>query len=339
MNSINDFLEYFSNETDIAVKRSILKQILENPAYRKEFLKQKNLSALMAVKNELPDEEIDRLFMQLKERIDRKIQRNKNIKVWLRYAAVILAVSGLTLLLNNLLTINERKSQSVTTVISANGQQSTVILPDSSVVTLNYNSKLIYAENYGENNRRVQLEGEAYFDVKKQNNLEFTVQTSDIDIKVLGTRFNVQAYGNNEQTKVILETGSVQISDHANQFSHRMNPGQIVFYDTRTGNLRMDTINLSRALAWREGIIYFVDTPMPEVISQLERKYNIKIQVKNQNVLKTVFTATLKNESITDVLKLIEYSCLIRYKIENQSDMHAPTLIAFDIKRPVKNNN
>lgn len=336
MDVYNDLSELFGREADSTTKRRILNEIFANPIYKREFVKQKNLLAMLASRNEMPDAEIDALFSSFQARISNRKKRQVLLTGFMRYAAVIVIASGITLLLTNLLTGIPHPADQLTTVLSENGQQSTVVLPDSSVVRLNYNSRLTYASDYGVNNRDVQLTGEAYFDVRHNPEKEFTVKTKQLNIRVLGTQFSVQSYDNSPMTRVVLESGSVEIRDSSDQFHHRMIPGQMAFYDRRTSNLTLHRVNVQKALAWRDGLMYFDDTPMQEVINQLERKYNISIEVKNPKVLNTVFTATIKNESIRDVLKLIEYSCLIDYRIISQQDFHSPSHIQFDIKRPVR---
>jgi len=336
MDVYNDLSELFNREADLTTKRRVLNEIFVNPLYRREFVKQKNVLAMLASRNEMPDSEVDALYRSLQARISKINRRQFYIRGFMRYAAIIVIVAGSTLLLNNLINGIHVPSEQLTTVVSENGQQSTVVLPDSSVVRLNYNSSLTYASNYGVNNRKVELRGEAFFDVRHKPDNEFIVKTNKLNIRVLGTRFNVQSYSNSMNTTVVLESGSVEIRDSSDRFHHRMLPGQMAYYDHRTANLTLERVNVDRALAWKEGLVYFNDTPMQEVINQLERKYNISIEVKNPKVLNTVFTATIRNESIRDVLTLIRYSCLIDYKILSQQDFHSPSHIIFDIQRPVR---
>ena len=86
-------------------------------------------------------------------------------------------------------------------------------------------------------------------------------------------------------------------------------------FDAHSGKLVIQDVNIDRITAWTDGILYFNDSPMKEVLIQLERKYNITIDVKNPEIYNSVFTATIKNETLEEIFKTIEYSCSISCKI------------------------
>ncbi|HBL74188.1 MAG: hypothetical protein A2W90_17705 [Bacteroidetes bacterium GWF2_42_66] len=207
-------------------------------------------------------------------------------------------------------------NESYTTVSTNNGQNSRIILPDSSVVWVNSGTTLSYNTNFAAKNRHIRLSGQAFFKVARNEEMPLTVTCNDLQVKVLGTEFDVSAYPEDQNISVVLESGSVKLL-HANDksFGYTLSPGEKAEFNVARGNLSVNKVNSYNYTSWKDGILIFEDAPMRDVIEKLERWYDINIEVKNENVYKLVFNATIVNESMGDIFDLIKFSCAVNYKI------------------------
>lgn len=170
------------------------------------------------------------------------------------------------------------------------GQQYETMLPDSSVVHLNANSQVVY---YRRNPRKVWLQGEAFFQIKKQplTNARFQVITSDLAVTVLGTAFNVNA--RNEQTEVFLEEGKVSLEMAGEKRpSIEMEPGDVVAFSVKKGNLEENAKDDSslEVASWREGALIFNATPLSEALFEIEDIYGIQFVIQTEELLDETIT-------------------------------------------------
>lgn len=170
------------------------------------------------------------------------------------------------------------------------GEQIETLLPDCSIVHLNANSQLIY---YRRNPRKVWLEGEAFFQVKKQplTNEQFQVITADLAVTVLGTAFNINA--RNDRTEVFLEEGKVSLEMAGDkQPPIEMEPGDVVAYSMKKGNLLENQQDFSavEVVSWREGTLIFDKTPLSEALFEIEDIYGIQFVIQTEELLDETIT-------------------------------------------------
>jgi ferric-dicitrate binding protein FerR (iron transport regulator) len=194
----------------------------------------------------------------------------------------------------------------ITGVVAENGQMSKVMLPDRSVVWLNSGSEIRYDNYYGVKNRKIQLLGEAYFDISRNELLPVVVDCRELQIKVTGTKFNVHAFPGGEQINVVLEEGSVDLLKGGNSdFRYSLTPGQMATFDSPSKKMTFSRVNTSKFTSWKEGIVNIYDLPLDEVVLRLKMRYNQEFVV-DENVMHYHYTFTIKNESLQDVIALIE---------------------------------
>tara|TARA_R110000823_G_scaffold315691_1_gene450156 strand:+ start:147228 stop:148373 length:1146 start_codon:yes stop_codon:yes gene_type:complete len=212
-----------------------------------------------------------------------------------------------------------------------NGENFTVILSDSTLVHLNAGSTLQYPVSFTSKEKRsVTLTGEAYFDVKKDTTAPFIVQTNKVDVTVLGTEFNVNAYPEDLQTNIALVEGAVKLDSKTASFSTKqLKPNQVATLTTINNNLSISTTNLTPYLSWRDGRLILQEDPFNVIIKKLERKYNVSINNSYSELDNKTFTATLSNESIEEVMKAFKLS----YPFEFTIDKHTQTI---NINKPKK---
>jgi ferric-dicitrate binding protein FerR (iron transport regulator) len=209
---------------------------------------------------------------------------------------------------------NERTWQKVKT---ATGMVSELVLPDGTHVWLNSETKLEYPLDF-EKNREVNLSGEAYFEVKKDQQHPFIVNTGTINIEVLGTSFNVTNYPGENQTEVVLKSGKVQLFTGTCQEKEEISfllPNQKATFNSRTKELFVNNIKVDKYTAWKDGVLMFVDDPMNEVTKKLSRWFNIDFILESNELENYIYKATFKNESLIQVLDLLKLSAPIEYTI------------------------
>lgn len=192
------------------------------------------------------------------------------------------------------------------TVIAENGQISKVELPDGSRVWLNSGSTLTYNNFFASDNREITLRGEAYFEVEKNADLPLVVNSGELNVKVLGTKFNVSAYPGSDRIDVVLESGKVELTSPVNStFSYKLEPGELATFNKTDKKLNVGCVNTSRYTSWKEGIINIYNQPLPELVAKLESKYNQKFEL-TEGVKNFHYTFTIQNESLEDIIRLME---------------------------------
>ena len=211
------------------------------------------------------------------------------------------------------------------TYIANAGTKSTVMLPDSSVVRLNGESKLIVPQNFGAEARELFLSGQGYFEVRHHDDWPMLIHTAKgLTVKVLGTTFDLSAYEDDEAVKLTLVEGKVIIREDKTSSEMAVKPQQEInipdLPDSDGLHLKpvVKKANVQQNTAWINGELVFDNTPMTDVVKQLERWYGVNIHVLNDDILNYRFTATFSTESITRVLDLIRFSSMLEYEINGK---------------------
>lgn len=198
-----------------------------------------------------------------------------------------------------------------------NEQGKKVTLPDGSIVVLNSGSQIKYPLAFASDERRVKLEGEAFFDVTKNAEQPFIIETKDAEVKVLGTSFNVNASISGNQVEVFVETGLVQLSRKRNgKEKILINPGNIgVLNNSKLERVKNNDQNI---IAWKTKEIVFREENLQKVIETLNKVYKTHIDCKNPEILQLRYTSTFKDQNIDSILNVV---CLtFNLKIEYVDD-------------------
>ncbi|WP_372772635.1 FecR family protein [Mangrovibacterium sp.] len=193
------------------------------------------------------------------------------------------------------------------------GAKANIELPDGSNVWLNSESEIAFSANFN-NNRKVELKGEAYFDVKK-NASTFIVNTTYGDIHVFGTEFNVKAYPN-ENFITTLEQGSLEVNTKSGKKT--LKPGEQAFLNVKN-QLQVQAVEVGEFVSWKDGKLIFVRKPLVEVVKMLERWYNVKIELDLKETKNLWFTGTIEMETISEVLGIIEITLPIEYTYDKKT--------------------
>lgn len=203
------------------------------------------------------------------------------------------------------------------TISVPNGKRFELILSDGTSIQLNSGTSLKFPTNFVKGEiRQVFLNGEAYFDVTKDPQHPFLVSSSDMNVKVLGTKFNVTSYKNDAKTYTVLVEGKVSASDHLNHEEVILKPSERVYFEGK--QLKVESVNVRKYITWVSGELMFIDDSFAVITNKLERKYNVQIINNYEDLNSIIITATFKNENIDQVLKTFQTYKAFNYTINNR---------------------
>jgi ferric-dicitrate binding protein FerR (iron transport regulator) len=252
------------------------------------------------------EESWNKLQAELGQKSYSRWQESRKIQQFFRVAAIFFFVVSLASMAWYFTNQTQTIPETYTSVMAENGQISKVQLPDGSLVWLNAGSKLTYNNFFSTVNREVSLSGEAYFDVTKNETLPLVVDCNGLKVKVLGTRFNVNAYESGEKAEVVLEEGTVELLNANSTIGfYRMKPGERVNVNLETNQYAAGMVNTARYTSWREGIINIYNLSIEDLVKRLEKRYNQQFELAPE-VKDLRYTFTIENEPLEDVLKLME---------------------------------
>jgi ferric-dicitrate binding protein FerR (iron transport regulator) len=200
------------------------------------------------------------------------------------------------------------------------GQEAGFVLPDGTSIRLNAASTLCYATNFGENNRFITFSGEAFFDVTQDKNRPFIVHTKHLNIEVVGTTFNINAYDDDDLAEITLLTGSVHVSSVKNpEYQIIIKPNEKVVCDVSTGKLTIQETNTEYETAWLNGEIVFKSETLSRVLEKLERKYAVHIRYEGSpGLLDDRFSGRIsKDNLLSDVMKILMDHYPLKYEQKN----------------------
>lgn len=198
------------------------------------------------------------------------------------------------------------------------GAKSKVTLSDSTKVWLNSGTTIKYSYIVKDKVRKLSLNGEAYFEVAKMNGVPFIVETDRIDVKVLGTKFNVVSYLEDSKINVTLLEGSIALKmDNDNNKEIRLVPNKSATFDKSSNKLVVKDVNSSLSTQWSEGVIVFEDEKLVQIAHRLEREYNVKIELTNASLSDSHFYGVFnKNQSIKEIFDIITLNNKLHYQIK-----------------------
>jgi ferric-dicitrate binding protein FerR (iron transport regulator) len=197
-------------------------------------------------------------------------------------------------------------------ITSAYGLVSKVTLPDGSTVWLNSGTTLTHPRYFTDSTRTVSLTGEAYFDVESNPESRFDVLVPNgMRISAYGTEFNVDAYGDDPEISTLLAEGAISVSTPASLKEVHLTKGQSATLQRGTDSLHLSEENIYVATAWRDGKLVFRREKMKTIAKRLSRHFNVDIELQGKVVSQYEYSATFKDETLSDILNLLEKSAPI----------------------------
>jgi ferric-dicitrate binding protein FerR (iron transport regulator) len=344
----NSFKEFVTGKNKESVE-AWTNWINENPSARNEFeIAIKVMHLLLKTKKDISDlhteEDLKELLAKIHSENDNEIlTESSNTRFqWYRIAAIFVLLFTLSATFYFLFKNRSKGGEDLVynEIIVPLGEKSQLILADGTHIWINSSSKLRYPVNFSKKNRTVYLEGEAYFDVTKKEGQPFIVSTPDLNVKVLGTAFNVKNYPGDKKAVTTVVRGLVSVESKKELTKPvLLKPNENIVLSTiaepedkavKHENVREEqatptmeaiinkTVNVEAITSWKDQMLVFSDEPLEEVALKMERWYNVKVFIRNEGLKKERYRGKfVNNETIYQVLEVINYTTPIKYSMKN----------------------
>jgi ferric-dicitrate binding protein FerR (iron transport regulator) len=212
---------------------------------------------------------------------------------------------------------NTSKQLAINTLSTANGETYRVVLPDGTKVWLNAASSLKYPASFASlKERKVELNGEAYFEVQRDKSRPFIVNSSDQQVKVLGTHFNINSYADEPYTKTTLLEGEVKVS--ASNAQATLQPGQQASLNKKQLALSVAQADIEEAMAWKNGYFMFTNENIGSVMKKIARWYDVEIIYEQEVSTKAVWGTISRFRNVSQVLNMLEMTGVVKFKMEGR---------------------
>lgn len=319
LEKIERYVKGVADDSEIAWVESLFSNGDHNSQLR--FLLEKDWNSLVS---DSSSQEAD--LNHLLDHIHHLIRKNEQVKeqsvlrrftrVYMKAAAILMVplIAGGGLVYKYLADHAKVKADlQVSSIIYAPlGARVSFNLPDGSKGMLNSGSNLTYTTPFN-SNRQVKLEGEAWFEVTRDEQNPFEISSGGSTINVLGTKFNVMAYPEESYIEVVLEEGKVEFLDNAHANAITILPSERLV--SRSGKITKSVTDPLKFKAWTKGRMVFNNDPMAEVARRIERWYNVQVVLADKELEKYSFRGTFEDDKLEEVFRLLSMTSPIRYKI------------------------
>lgn len=241
--------------------------------------------------------------------------------IW-RYAAVVAIMIAVGCISYWQGEVNVKDTFADISVEAPLGSKTKLYLPDGTLVWLNAGSRMTYSQGFGVDNRKVELEGEGYFEVKRNEKVPFFVKTKDLQLQVLGTKFNFRDYPEDHEVIVSLLEGKVELNNLLRKEKEAvLAPDERAVLNKANGLLKVESVTASNASQWTDGYLFFDEELLPDIAKKLERSYNVKIHIANDSLKTFRFYGNFvrREQSIQEVLEALASTEKMQYKIEERN--------------------
>ena len=197
------------------------------------------------------------------------------------------------------------------------GSKTKLTLPDGSTVWLNAGSKMVYSQGFGVSDRRLAFQGEGYFEVEKNDEMPFLVQTHDVNVTVVGTKFNFRNYPEDEEAVVELLEGKVALENQLKEEAVRyLSPNEKMVLHKATGKMDITSAKVKEATLWTENILLFDEDLLPDIVRKLERSYHVRIEIENEDLKQARFYGQFNQleQNIYEVLDMLVETGRLEYQ-------------------------
>lgn len=311
MNSINKdyFMKYLKNELTDDETRQLVAWLRENKENQEFLFSLKDSYLYLNYEKDKKEADTKHEWKLFSERVGlskKTVSSGKHFSlkyIWTSAAVILLCiVGGWTA---GMIYAGLDVPRGLVTLETEIGQQAKTILPDGTAVLLNACSKLTYSLEGWNDTRDVRLEGEAIFDVVHKKDQPFYVHTRNYNVRVLGTNFNVMAYGNDPEEVVTLKHGKVEIGVAGSNKNTFLQPGESFVYDNQTGTYQVEQRSLKHVYAWEHKEIIFEGHTLEEKKEELSRHFGYKFEIAPE-LQKMSYKATLRDESLNEFLAALD---------------------------------
>ena len=347
-NIIVRFLLQDASEEDVEI---LQKRILKDSAFRTHFEQIRGTWNRIEIEKDLDDSKIQRdlekVLAKTSDRTDTKLRSIFSFNSWFFRAAAIFVIGfGISWAIFRHQNAKATRDVTYHTIEIPKGSSSIVSLPDGTKITLNAQSKLKYPNLFTGSSRSVFLEGEAFFEVAKDKDRLFEVNTPELLVKVHGTSFNIKSYADESTVETTLVEGSIslfkksgegeifgkEIKMEPNQqlvlYKGANSPAQPVAKDISKQEVMQPMkpklmlskrIDTERYVSWKDGSLKIKSEPLSELAVTLERRYNVNIHFGDEQMMQYRFSGTIRDETIEQVMSAIKLAAAIDYEIEDRN--------------------
>ena len=270
----------------------------------------------------------DKAFENFRNRVEsqKEIQstsrRGFSLSALWRYAAVVAIIIAVGCISYWQGEVNVKDTFADISVEAPLGSKTKLYLPDGTLVWLNAGSRMTYSQGFGVDNRKVELEGEGYFEVKRNEKIPFFVKTKDLQLQVLGTKFNFRDYPEDHEVVVSLLEGKVGLNNLLREEKEAvLSPDERAVLNKANGLLTVGSVTASNASQWTDGYLFFDEELLPDIAKELERSYNVKIHIANDSLKTFRFYGNFvrREQNIQEVLEALASTEKMQYKIEERN--------------------
>ena len=270
----------------------------------------------------------DKAFENFRNRVEsqKEIQstsrRGFSLSALWRYAAVVAIIIAVGCISYWQGEVNVKDTFADISVEAPLGSKTKLYLPDGTLVWLNAGSRMTYSQGFGVDNRKVELEGEGYFEVKRNEKIPFFVKTKDLQLQVLGTKFNFRDYPEDHEVVVSLLEGKVGLNNLLREEKEAvLSPDERAVLNKANGLLTVESVTASNASQWTDGYLFFDEELLPDIAKELELSYNVKIHIANDSLKTFRFYGNFvrREQNIQEVLEALASTEKMQYKIEERN--------------------
>lgn len=270
----------------------------------------------------------DKAFENFRNRVEsqKEIQstsrRGFSLSALWRYAAVVAIIIAVGCISYWQGEVNVKDTFADISVEAPLGSKTKLYLPDGTLVWLNAGSRMTYSQGFGVDNRKVELEGEGYFEVKRNEKIPFFVKTKDLQLQVLGTKFNFRDYPEDHEVVVSLLEGKVGLNNLLREEKEAvLSPDERAVLNKANGFLTVESVTATNASQWTDGYLFFDEELLSDIAKELERSYNVKIHIANDSLKTFRFYGNFvrREQNIQEVLEALASTEKMQYKIEERN--------------------
>lgn len=308
-----DLIQFIRGSEDVSFQHSVIDWVKASPENRKFY---NRVKAEYVSKFQLdPSVNIDKEFDRFLVRKRKGFNRSLIIKIAAVITIAFLAGSGWIFMERDLSSTPLASYEAKPSIMEE------ITLPDGSKVFLNSGSIIKIAYGFNKSNREVYLAGEAFFEVERDTARPFIVKTeSNLQVRVLGTSFNVKSYKSDQTIETTLVSGKVElIQNNKNRAVIALSPNQMATYSKKEDKIVIEKVTTSEITSWKKGILIFDNEPIKNVLNSLERWYDVEIKIKDREINTYTFSGKVERKTnVQEVMELIEASSPVKYEYDEK---------------------